>query len=456
MLRTTRRPLSVLAAAALSISLAACSSTATTPTPAPPTPTPATAATPAPPTPAPTAVDYTGRTLKLWHYEAPDSAPGIAWTAAIQQFKDTHPGVTVAYENKGFEQIQQTAQLVLSSDQAPDVMELNKGNANAGLLSSEGLLTDLTDVAKTRGWDKLLSPSLQTTCMYNDKGVMGSGKWFGVSDYGEYVMVYYNTDMFTKYNVQVPTTFDQFVQVLATFKAAGITPIATAAAEYPAQQIIYLLALSKANRDWVNSYQLLNSTAFNFSGPEMTFGATTYADWVSKGYIPKTATSLKAEDMGLAFEAGTNPIMITGSWWYGRIMKETTKHGWSTFLFPGNTLDMGSGGNLWVIPTGSKNKDLAEDFIDITLQKDNQTILANAGSIPVNPDPTQITDPKIQALSKGFTDLVAKDGISFYPDWPVAGFYNVLVSGSQTLTNGSRTVPQYLADMQAKYNAGKP
>jgi len=454
MLRTTRSPLPVLAAAVLSISLAACSSTAT-PSPAAPSVAPGITAAPTA-VPAPTKVDYTGRTLKLWHYEAPDSAPGIAWTAAIQQFKDTHPGVTVAYENKGFEQIQQTAQLILSSDQAPDVMELNKGNANAGLLSSEGLLTDLTATAKTRGWDKLLSPSLQTTCMYNDKGIMGSGKWFGVSDYGEYVMVYYNTDMFTKYNVTVPTTFDDFVKVLATFKAAGITPIATAAAEYPAQQIIYLLALSKANRDWVNSYQLLNSTPFDFNGPEMTFGATTYADWVAKGYIPKAATSLKAEDMGLAFEAGTYPIMITGSWWYGRIMKETTKHGWGTFLFPGNTLDLGSGGNLWVIPAGSKNKDLAEDFIDITLQKDNQTILANSGSIPVNPDPTQITDPKIQALSKGFTDLVAKDGIAFYPDWPVPGFYNVLAAGSQTLTNGSKTVPQYLADMAAKYNAGKP
>jgi hypothetical protein len=32
----------------------------------------------------------------------------------------------------------------------------------------------------------------------------------------------------------------------------------------------------------------------------------------------------------------------------------------------------------------------------------------------------------------------------------------VLAAGSQTLTNGSKTVPQYLADMAAKYNAGKP
>jgi raffinose/stachyose/melibiose transport system substrate-binding protein len=450
MLRTTRRPLSVLAAAALSIGLVACSSSA-------PTATSAVPATPGGPvtTAAPTAVDYTGKTLTLWHYESTTGAMGIAWTAAIQQFKDTHPGVTVKFEQKGFEQIRTTAQTVLNSDQAPDVMELNKGNATAGLLSSEGLLTDLTAVAKTRGWDKILSPSLQTTAMYNDKGIMGSGKWYGVSDYGEYVMVYYNQDMFAKYNVKVPTTLDEFETAMATFKAAGITPISNAAAEYPAQQIIYELALSQADRTWINNYQLY-ANPVDFHGKELTYGATKYADWVSKGYIAKTSTSEKAEQMGVAFENGTNPIMISGSWWYGRFMTEITKFKWGIFLFPGNKFAPGSGGNLWVVPNGAKNKDLAEDFINITLQKDNQTILGNAGGIPVNADPTQITDPKIQDLNAKFADLVKNDGLAYYPDWPAAGYYDVLVAGSQDLTTGAKTVTQYLDNIAAKYNAGKP
>ena len=33
---------------------------------------------------------------------------------------------------------------------------------------------------------------------------MGSGKWYGIPNYGEYVMVYYNKDMFAKYNVAGP------------------------------------------------------------------------------------------------------------------------------------------------------------------------------------------------------------------------------------------------------------
>ena len=41
---------------------------------------------------------------------------------------------------------------------------------------------------------------------------MGSGKWYGVSNYGEYVEMYYNKDLFKKYNLQVPTTFDQLTR----------------------------------------------------------------------------------------------------------------------------------------------------------------------------------------------------------------------------------------------------
>lgn len=83
---------------------------------------------------------------------------GAAWDEAMKQFQAKHPDVELVYENKGFEQIRQTAQMILNSDEAPDVMEYNKGNATAGLLSSQGLLTDLSAEATKRGWDKSSHP----------------------------------------------------------------------------------------------------------------------------------------------------------------------------------------------------------------------------------------------------------------------------------------------------------
>jgi raffinose/stachyose/melibiose transport system substrate-binding protein len=391
------------------------------------------------------------KTLTLWHYEGPTSAMGIAWNKAIEEFKAGHPGVTVKFEEKGFEQIQQNAQMILNSDSAPDILEYNKGNATAGLLSKQGLLTDLTDEAGKRGWAKALSPSLQTTAKYDDDGIMGSGKFYGIPNYGEYVEVFYNKDMFKKYNIAVPTTLAEFTAAMDTFVKNKVTPLSVGGAEYPAQQIFYELALSKADRAWVDDYQLYKNKV-DFHSPQLTYGAQTFAEWVSKGYIAKNSAGIKAEDMGVAFEQGKFPIMISGSWWYGRFASEIKNFDWGTFLFPGNTLHPGSSGNLWVVPEKSKAKSLAYDFIDITMKPEIQTLLGNNGGVPVAADPSTITDAKNKELVDTFNKVSTADGLAFYPDWPAPGYYDVLVGGIQGLINGSKKPGAFLDEIAKPYN----
>ena len=391
------------------------------------------------------------KTLTLWHYEGPTSAMGVAWNKAIELFKTAHPGVEVKFEEKSFEQIQQNAQMILNSDSAPDIMEYNKGNATAGLLSKQGLLTDLTDEVTSRGWDKKLSASLQTTAKYDDQGVMGSGKTFGIPNYGEYVEVYYNQDMFKKYNLQVPTTLDEFTKVMDAFVAKGITPLSVGGAEYPAQQIFYELALSQADRAFVDDYQLYKNKV-DFHGPQLTYAANTFSDWVTKKYIAKNSAGIKAEDMGVAWEQGKFPILISGSWWYGRFASEVKNFQWGTFLFPGNKLHPGSSGNLWVVPEKSKAKSLAYDFIDITMKPEVQNLLGNNGGLPVAADPAAITDPKNKELIDNFNKISTGDGLAFYPDWPAPGYYDVLVGGVQGLINGSKTPSAFLDEIAKPYN----
>lgn len=395
-----------------------------------------------------------GKTLRLWHYEGSDSAMGVAWKQAVTEFKKTHPGVKVEFESKGFEQIQKTASMVLNSDDAPDVMEYNKGNATAGLLAKQGLLSDLTPQVSAYGWDKLLSPSVTTTSRYSATGVMGSGKWYGIPNFGEYTMVYYNKDLFAKNHIKVPTTAAGFTSALAAFKAKGITPLADAGAEYPAQQYFYQLALTKADRDWVNAYELYQGKA-DFHDAAWTYAAETFADWVRKGWIAKTSSGAKAEDAGVSFIKGTAPMFFSGSWWYGRFRSENT-FDWGSFLWPGSPLTLGSGGNLWVVPQHAKNKKLAYDFINITLRKSIQNTLGNHGGIPVAATPSAITDPSSKALISGFNTVSTRDGLAFYPDWPVAGFYDVLVSAVQKLLTGSASPDQVLDQLQKAYDAGAP
>ena len=240
-----------------------------------------------------------GKTLKLWHYEGADSAMGKAWAEAIKIFEE-ETGATVEFEEKSFEQIQKTASQVLDTDAAPDLMEFNKGNATAGFLASTGLIADISDAVDEYGWADKLAPSLQTTAKYSDDGVMGGDTWYGIPNYGEFVGVYYNLDAFAEAGLEVPTTYDEFVDVLDAFVAQGTTPLAQAGAEYPLGQLWYQLALSQGDRSFVDAYQLY-AEPVDWEGPEVTYATETLQEYLDAGYIASDVSSMKAEDAGVSF-----------------------------------------------------------------------------------------------------------------------------------------------------------
>jgi raffinose/stachyose/melibiose transport system substrate-binding protein len=388
--------------------------------------------------------------LKVWWYEAPGSAYSIAWNQAIKDFKKAHPGVKVQFSLKSFNQMQQTAPMVLNSSNVPDVMEYNKGAATTGALSKQGLLTDLTPEVSKFGWAGKLSPTLQVTSRYNSKGVMGSGQWYGIPDYAEYLMVYYNKNMFARYHLSVPTTFSQFTADMATFKRHGITPLANAGNDYAAMQYLYELALSKATQAWVSAYQRYTGPV-SFHDPQWTYAANTFASWVRSGYIAKDSVGMTATQMGTAFENQKYPMLVSGSWWFGLFESEIKNFQWGTFLWPGNHLNAGSGGNLWVVPKNAANKQLAYDFINTTLQPDVQSLLANHGAVPISASTAGVTNPLNQQLIRNFQQLSSSNGLAYYPDWPTPSFYNTLLQQTQDLMNGT-SPDQVLSSLQSSYD----
>jgi raffinose/stachyose/melibiose transport system substrate-binding protein len=90
------------------------------------------------------------------------------------------------------------------------------------------------------------------------------------------------------------------------------------------------------------------------------------------------------------------------------------------------------------------------------MKKGIQNTLGNNGGIPVAADPSAITDPKSKTLIEDFDKVSAEDGLAFYPDWPVPGFYDVMVSAVQKLITGSAKPSDVLDQLQKAYDAGVP
>jgi raffinose/stachyose/melibiose transport system substrate-binding protein len=391
-------------------------------------------------------------TIKIWHYEEDNGAQGKAWKTAMADF-EKETGVKVQFEKKSFEQIRQNASQILNSDQAPDVMEYNKGNATAGLLASQGLLSNLNDYVSKYKWDKKISGTLADTGKYNEKGVMGSGDWYGITNYGEDVMMYYNKDMFDRYGIAIPQTMSELEDAMQKFVAAGVVPLSEGVAEYPLQHLWWQLVLQKASPSQIKAYEMYDGKV-DWHGEAMTYATQTIQDWVKKGYISKDCTGVKAEDAGQGFMNGTYPMFFSGTWWFGRFQQEMPKVNWTTGLFPDSKHVVGASGNVWVIPERSKKKDLAAKFINLTLSSKIQNEMGNAGGLPIAADPNAITDPKTKELIVSYNDVLKRNALGFYPDWPTSTFYDELNSSLQELVNGTAGPKAALDQMKANYDKG--
>jgi len=389
------------------------------------------------------------KTFNIWWFEGADSSEGIAWTKALDEFKSKHPDVTVNFQQKTFAQLQASGSMILNSDQAPDVLEYNKGNATAGLVSSQGLLTNLDDYAKSEGWDKILNEGDLVLSKYDDKGIYGSGHIWGISVYGEYVSCFYNIDMFEKAGLKVPTTLEEWVADMEAFKKQGVTPLALGAVDTSGQHLLASLAYTKADDTWIQNYQGLKAP---LDGAPYLYAAQTLVDWVSKGYISKDSTGMKDPDAALLFTSGKAPMYDSGTWNLGNFASTIKGFKWGQFVIPTPKYSVGSTGNLWVIPKGAKNKDLAAEWISLTLSPKYQTELANDGGVAIAADPATITDPVGKNAAAVFKQISDKNGLGFYPDWPVPGYYDVLNQKDTGLFQGTLTPQQFVDQIKKAYD----
>lgn len=392
-------------------------------------------------------------TMRIWWYEPIDSAQNISWTRTLEQFKEAHPDVKVEFELKTWEQLQKAGQMVLNSDDAPDILEYPKGNATTGAVAKAGLLTDMTEVAEERGWTDIVSPGLMAVGVYED-GIMGSGGIYGVPTYGEYASWFYNKDMLAERGFEPPTTVAELEEQLAAFQAEGITPLALGGAGYPIVHLVHGLALTEGDREWIDNFTFLTGDPSMLDGP-WTFGAEKTAEWADKGYIGADATGIDAEGAGAMFKNGTAPYFFSGSWWLGDFDKNIEGFEWSTFPNPGPGYTPGSGGNVWVVPANAPNKDLAYEFIDMLLSTEAQTDLANEGGVAVAADMTEVTNPIGQLGNGDMQRLIDEDLLGYNADWPVPGFYDVWLAQCQALITGGATPEQFLTTLNDFYQAGK-
>ncbi len=144
-----------------------------------------------------------------------DPAPKQAWAELVAQFEAENPDITVKvneYDHEGYKSALRNW-LVTSP---PDIVYWFAGN-RMKFFVDRGLFEDVSDVWESEG----LSDTMAST-----KASMSvDGKQYGVPYTFYQWGIYYNKDLFDKYGLEEPTTWEEFLKVCETLKSNGVTPI---------------------------------------------------------------------------------------------------------------------------------------------------------------------------------------------------------------------------------------
>ncbi|GAA0439999.1 hypothetical protein Acor_13280 [Acrocarpospora corrugata] len=151
-----------------------------------------------------------------WWGWTPDATPAEAY---IKAFNKVYPNIKVTFKKLTIDGYDAAIRPALASSVGPDVFDVAPGAANGSVDIYGVNAIDLTPaVEKTLGadWKSKLAPIGVTSLMNENKlAALSVGSVFSGT-------VWVNKDLFDKYQLTPPTTYDEWLKVCQTFKANNV------------------------------------------------------------------------------------------------------------------------------------------------------------------------------------------------------------------------------------------
>jgi ABC-type glycerol-3-phosphate transport system substrate-binding protein len=196
---------------------------------------------------------------------------------------------------------QATVRTALPTNKAPDLFTWWSTYRMKDLIDA-GLVADMTPL-----WDKHkaeYSQGLRDAFTFN-------GKVYGLADVVEYWGVWYNKDVFAKYNLKVPATWADFLKVCETLKTNGVTPMLQSVQQrWPT----FIMFEEMVARQDPKLYVDLCAGKAKYSDPRVKKAFAVWADLIAKGYFTDPSTDLFADGPRL-FNQGKIGMVPIGSWY---------------------------------------------------------------------------------------------------------------------------------------------
>lgn len=342
-------------------------------------------------------------TLNLMHLW-PEGTAGQQYKLVnqiIEEYKAVEPNVTIKTEVLENEQYKDKMQVLSTSNKLPDI----------GLTWAAGYMEPYVKGNKYAPLDDLLQGDLKDKFVAGTtEGYASGGKSYALPLELNIVPVYYNKEIFAKYNLQPPKTLDELKAIIQTLNANNVTPITLGGKDAWTASFWYMYLA-----DRIGGADLLDkSVAGNtFTDPALVEAAKQLQELVDMKAFIKGFNGLSNDEAKAEFQNEKAAMYAMGTW---EVPNYTTnekvpqafrdKVGF--FKFPtvaggkGELNDFvgGPGVGLFV-SENSAHKEAAKKFISFFVQKWGEHSVVDAGVIPA----TKVDTASIK-LPQMFIDLL--------------------------------------------------
>lgn len=250
------------------------------------------------------------KTITYWNIGT-EGADKAALEYAVNAFNEnTDSGYQVemvAIQNDNYKE---RLVVAMSSGECPDMYTSWSGGPMNEYIDS-GFAQPVDDLYEEYGLDDIFMEAATAQATYN--GHIYAVPTYNVSLAG----IFYNTEIFDKYNLEVPTTLSELEAVCDTLVDNGITPFALANGPKWTGSMYYQCLV--ARYAGLEPFQAAVDGSGSFEDECFQWAGEKIQEWVQKGYFPEGVNSLD-EDAGQAKQLiyqESAAMMLTGSWYTG-------------------------------------------------------------------------------------------------------------------------------------------
>lgn len=349
-----------------------------------------------------------------------------------------------------------------ASGNPPDVLFIQRGAGGSTLAASKQLLN-----LSNQPWISRLTPAGRSSASYN-------GTIYTMPlDVNFQDTVYYNTELFNKLGLNVPTSWSQFIAICQKLNAAGIVPLAMGGKDtWPLGTIDQNMIPADIRRYDPTFFakRYAGKTTFSSSPAWHHFARDIILMGQDTIFHDPMATTWP--DSVNEFVQGKAAMMIGGNWiapvfngTYGQATVPSFKVGDFVFPYlarhsPNDAFMAVTVGTQLAIAASTKQKKAAEEYLNffasppnlskfITIYQGPTAGLSGAHATGLDPLVTNILKTGILSTKRTFGECL----INSVP----SNFYDTLRTDIGKAWSGQgMTVSQMLSDLDNAYNQGRP